>query len=121
MNGPSRDPVIFDRRVPMLADMIRLMAVCLVLMPLAGEAVAQTKGTLTPKPLPPLANPNDPNLPAKELFGRRPQPADLKARAIGFYSRGCLAGAQALPRLASTTNASVRHLPTNKPRSERQD
>jgi len=50
-----------------------------------------------PKPLPPLANPNDPRTPAKELFGRATEPADLSARAIGFYSRGCLAGAKALP------------------------
>jgi penicillin-insensitive murein endopeptidase len=48
-------------------------------------------------PLPPLANPNDPKTPAKELFGRKPTPAMLQARAIGFYTRGCLAGALALP------------------------
>ena len=35
--------------------------------------------------------------PAKELFGRRPTPAPLEARVIGFYSKGCLAGAKALP------------------------
>jgi penicillin-insensitive murein endopeptidase len=63
----------------------------------AAPAVAQDKGTLDPKPLPPLANPNDPKTAAKELFGRRPQPAPLAARAIGFYTKGCLAGAQALP------------------------
>jgi penicillin-insensitive murein endopeptidase len=60
-------------------------------------AAAQDKGTLNPKPLPPLARPNDPSTPAKELFGRKPTPADLQARAIGFYSRGCLAGGRALP------------------------
>ena len=60
-------------------------------------AAAQDKGTLDPKPLPPLANPRDPATPAKELFGRKPTPADLEARAIGFYSRGCLAGGRALP------------------------
>lgn len=37
------------------------------------------------------------NKPAKELFGNIKAPADLKARSIGSYSRGCLAGAQALP------------------------
>jgi penicillin-insensitive murein endopeptidase len=63
----------------------------------AAPAVAQDKGTLDPKPLPPLANPSDPKTPAKELFGRKPQPAPLAARAIGFYTKGCLAGAQALP------------------------
>jgi penicillin-insensitive murein endopeptidase len=35
--------------------------------------------------------------PAKELFGRKAAPAPLAARAIGFYARGCLAGAVALP------------------------
>jgi penicillin-insensitive murein endopeptidase len=66
---------------------------------LAGlaPAHAQTPGTLDPKPLPPLANPGDPRVPAKELFGRKPEPAALSARSIGSYARGCLAGAKALP------------------------
>lgn len=34
---------------------------------------------------------------AKEAFGAAKQPANLGARVIGFYARGCLAGAQALP------------------------
>ena len=63
----------------------------------ASVAVAQDRGSLDPKPLPPLAKPNDPATPAKELFGRKGQPASLEARAIGFYSRGCLAGGTALP------------------------
>jgi penicillin-insensitive murein endopeptidase len=63
----------------------------------ASAATAQDKGTLNPKPLPPLANPDDPKTPAKELFGRRATAAPLQARSIGFYSRGCLAGAVAMP------------------------
>jgi penicillin-insensitive murein DD-endopeptidase len=63
----------------------------------ANFAVAQDKGSVNPEPLPPLTNPNDPRTPAKELFGRKTVPAPLAVRAIGFYSRGCLAGAQALP------------------------
>src|SRR5262245_26564464 len=35
--------------------------------------------------------------PAKELFGAAKTPASLQARAIGFYAKGCLAGAAALP------------------------
>ena len=35
--------------------------------------------------------------PAKVLFGRAATPAPMAARSIGFYSRGCLAGAKALP------------------------
>ena len=60
-------------------------------------AFAQDLGTLTPQPLPPLAHPDDPNNPAKELFGRKTAPAQLKPESIGFYAKGCLAGAQELP------------------------
>jgi penicillin-insensitive murein endopeptidase len=35
--------------------------------------------------------------PAKELFGAAKTPAALHARSIGFYAKGCLAGAAALP------------------------
>ncbi len=63
----------------------------------AGGAGAQDLGTLHPKPLPPLANPNDPKLAAKELFARKTGPADMRANAIGFYTHGCLAGGVALP------------------------
>lgn len=68
---------------------------------LAGAATtiagAQSIGTLNPKPLPPLENPDDPKLAAKEIFGRKTTPVPLEARAIGFYAKGCLAGAVALP------------------------
>lgn len=58
---------------------------------------SQDKGSLDPKPLPPLVNPDDPNIAAKEVFGRKLTPAQLSVRSIGFYAKGCLAGAQALP------------------------
>ncbi|WP_230530223.1 penicillin-insensitive murein endopeptidase [Microvirga roseola] len=75
-----------------------IRSLTMVLALLAGSsALAQDKGTLKPKPLPPLANPNDPKLAAKELFGRRDKPASLQARAIGSYARGCVAGAEAIP------------------------
>lgn len=78
--------------------MTRLLAFVLISAALAAHpAQAQDKGSVNPKPLPPLANPNDPKNPAKELFGRRPTPAPMEARAIGFYTKGCLAGAVALP------------------------
>jgi penicillin-insensitive murein endopeptidase len=64
---------------------------------LEGRAVAQDQGSLDPTPLSPLANPADPKLAAKEVFGRALTPAELQARSIGFYARGCLAGAKALP------------------------
>jgi penicillin-insensitive murein endopeptidase len=42
-----------------------------------------------------VAKPTGP--PAKELFGAAKTPAPMAARAIGFYAKGCLAGAAALP------------------------
>ena len=41
--------------------------------------------------------PAEPVIAAKTLFGAKREPAPLAARAIGFYSRGCLAGGVALP------------------------
>jgi len=64
---------------------------------LAVGALAQDKGSLDPKPLPPLENPRDPALPAKEVFGRAMTPVEAQSRSIGFYSRGCMAGAKQLP------------------------
>src|SRR3982075_1044279 len=60
-------------------------------------ARAQDKGSVDPKPLPPLANPKDPKLGAKELFGRKILPAAMPTRVVGFYAKGCIAGAEALP------------------------
>ena len=63
----------------------------------ACPGLAQDAGTLDPKPLPPLANPNDPKVPAKELFGRKDKPASLQPLSIGGYAKGCVAGAAGLP------------------------
>jgi penicillin-insensitive murein endopeptidase len=63
----------------------------------ATVALAQDKGSVNPKPLPPLANPGDPKLAAKELFGRKVLPAAMPTRVVGFYAKGCIAGAEALP------------------------
>src|SRR5713226_7680484 len=60
-------------------------------------ALAQDKGSVDPKPLPPLAHPNDPKLGAKELFGRKVLPAAMPTHVVGFYAKGCIAGAEALP------------------------
>ena len=64
---------------------------------LAPAAQAQDKGSVDPKPLPPLANPNDPKLGAKQLFGRKLLPAAMPTQVIGFYAKGCIAGARPLP------------------------
>ncbi len=74
-----------------------LLALAFAFATIGRDAHAQARGTLDPQPLPPLANPQDPRTPAKDLFGRKATPAPLAARAIGFYTRGCLAGAVALP------------------------
>ena len=69
----------------------------ILVLTLAGPAIAQDKGTLNPQPLPPLANPADPKTPAKELFGRARDPAPIESEPVGFYSKGCLAGGEELP------------------------
>src|SRR4030081_653654 len=63
----------------------------------ASAALAQDKGSVDTKPLPPLANPNDPKLGAKELFGRKVLPAAMPTHVVGFYAKGCIAGAEGLP------------------------
>ncbi|MCC0055251.1 MAG: penicillin-insensitive murein endopeptidase [Rhodobiaceae bacterium] len=44
-----------------------------------------------------VASPAKAAEPAKQLFGAKALPADMKARAIGSYARGCMAGGKALP------------------------
>src|SRR4029453_1957553 len=84
------------RRASMVAaGLMRALLVGLLIG--VAPAWAQDKGSLNPVPLPPLPNPGDPATPAKQLFARKPEPAPLATRSIGFYARGCLAGAQALP------------------------
>ncbi|GJD86543.1 MULTISPECIES: penicillin-insensitive murein endopeptidase [Methylobacterium] len=61
-----------------------------------GPLQAQDRGTLTPKPLPPLANPDDPATPAKALFGRATGPTGGPAHAYGSYAKGCFSGGEAL-------------------------
>jgi penicillin-insensitive murein endopeptidase len=68
-----------------------------LLLAVAGPALAQDPGTVEDKVLPPLEHPDSPSTPAKELFGRKTKPDAVTARSIGFYARGCLAGAIALP------------------------
>lgn len=48
-------------------------------------------------PVEPPAAPAPPKPPAKQLFGAMTAPAQLEARALGTYAKGCLAGARALP------------------------
>jgi penicillin-insensitive murein endopeptidase len=64
---------------------------------LLGTGAAQDRGTLDPKPLPPLEHPDAPGTPARQLFGRAAVPSKGAAHAVGFYSNGCIAGAAQLP------------------------
>src|SRR5215467_2058298 len=76
----------------------RTLASALIVLALAAApAAAQDKGTLNPQPLPPLAHPENPKTPAKELFGRRTTPTKGPAHVFGFYAHGCLEGAAELP------------------------
>jgi penicillin-insensitive murein endopeptidase len=77
--------------------MRRSLAALVFLAALAGAAFGQDVGALDPKPLAPLAHPQDPHNAAKQVFGREMTPAEAHTRSIGFYSRGCLAGARPLP------------------------
>jgi penicillin-insensitive murein DD-endopeptidase len=70
---------------------------CIIRVFAVATASAQDKGTLNPEPLPPLAKPDNPRTPARELFARKTTPTALPARSIGFYTKGCLAGGVALP------------------------
>ena len=72
----------------MVARRLMLAAVLAAGIALPGMAAAQDKGSLDPAPLPPLARPDDPATPAKELFGRKTAPARLEAHTIGFYAKG---------------------------------
>jgi len=68
-----------------------------ILFAATGVARAQNLGSLNPQPLPPIVKPDDPAIPAKQLFARKREPVPMEARSIGKYSRGCLAGGMALP------------------------
>jgi penicillin-insensitive murein endopeptidase len=74
-----------------------LVSLLLSVAAVAGPAaLAQDKG-IDPRLLPPLANPADPKIGAKELFSRKILPAAMPTRVVGFYAKGCIAGAEALP------------------------
>ncbi len=92
---------------PILIPLLALMAtaatpLAISEMTVSELALAQDKGTLEPKPLPPLDNPNDSKLAAKELFARKRLPAAMPVRVIGAYNKGCIAGAEKMPITGDT-------------------
>ena len=82
---------------PIMPHPILVLLLLLSILFSAGPASAQDKGSVNARPLPPLANPNDPKLGAKELFARKVLPAAMPTRVIGSYTKGCLAGAEQMP------------------------
>jgi penicillin-insensitive murein DD-endopeptidase len=68
----------------------------------AAPVVAQDRGTVDAKPLPPLANPDDPKIPAKQLFARKLLPSAGPTRVIGSYAKGCIGGAVPMPITGNT-------------------
>src|SRR3981189_1677032 len=82
--------------MPMTSRLILTLLLVSLAAVTGSAALAQDKG-IDPKLLPPLANPADPKLGAKELFGRKLLPAAMPTRVVGFYAKGCIAGAEALP------------------------
>jgi penicillin-insensitive murein endopeptidase len=61
----------------------------------AGKDAAKPAGKAAGKKAKKARKP--PPTPARVLFAAAKTPAPLEARSIGFYAKGCLAGAQALP------------------------
>jgi penicillin-insensitive murein endopeptidase len=66
---------------------------------LRGVAGAAAGAALMPAPnlAKPPAIKKPPSPPARDLFGAAKEPANMATRSIGFYAKGCLAGAQPLP------------------------
>jgi penicillin-insensitive murein endopeptidase len=90
--------LLFPKKSPIAyTDSMLRVVLSLLLTVSAGLASAQDKGSVDPKPLPPLEHPDDPKVPAKQLFARKVVPLKAPSQVIGFYSKGCIAGAQALP------------------------
>ena len=81
---------VFAQTVPQAAE-----AEAEAVPPPASDAPGQTKSAAPADPKAKAATKPAPT-PAKVLFGGAKTAAPLAARAIGFYSRGCLAGAKPL-------------------------
>ena len=76
--------------------MLGFVRALVILFLVPAPALAQDRGTLENKELPPLAH-IDAATPARQLFARKLKPDAAPASSIGYYSHGCLAGAVALP------------------------
>jgi len=66
--------------------------------PLSGTAESEPQGPIAPPAQAPAGKkPAAPPVAAKVLFGAVKAPAQMITRAIGYYAKGCLAGAKPLP------------------------
>src|SRR3974390_2493240 len=74
----------------------------LIVLASASPVPAQDKGSVDAKPLPPLDNPKDPKIGAKQFFARKLLPSSQTPKVIGFYSNGCLAGGEQMPITGDT-------------------
>jgi penicillin-insensitive murein DD-endopeptidase len=77
----------------MLRLLFPLIALCLAVLAVPAAAQSAAEAAM-------LARMSDTTLekiPAKKLFGSQRAPANLSARAIGSYAKGCLAGGKSLP------------------------
>src|SRR5215475_8331872 len=80
---------------PILLSLVIILAA-------AGPAQAQDKGSVDAKPLPPLENPKDPKIGAKQFFARKLLPSSQTPKVIGSYTNGCLAGGEQMPITGDT-------------------
>src|ERR1700749_5328796 len=69
----------------------------LIVLATAWPALAQDKGSVDDKPLPPLENPKDPKIGAKHFFARKLLPSSQTPKVIGSYINGCPAGGEQMP------------------------
>jgi penicillin-insensitive murein DD-endopeptidase len=65
--------------------------------PAAGSAPFRTAAVPSGAPVPPASPGITKKSMARDLFGAAKEPANLAAKSIGFYAKGCLAGGRPLP------------------------
>src|ERR1700749_1011485 len=74
----------------------------LIVLATAWPAPAQARGSVHNKPLPPLENPKDPKIGARQFFARKLLPSSQTPKVIGSYINGCLAGGEQMPITGDT-------------------
>jgi penicillin-insensitive murein endopeptidase len=78
--------------------MIRHALFAVVLLAVTGAGTAWSQSASDARALAALSDKELMKLPAKKVFGSVEEPTEnMKPRAIGFYSRGCMSGGKALP------------------------